>query len=78
MNSWISKHQTDSGDVARNKKQPVECNNCGEVFSVTFQSKHPVTYCVFCGDEVLVADDDLEDDEFEEQEVYEEEPGEDE
>jgi hypothetical protein len=47
------------------KSVSTQCSECGEEFRVTSKSTEPVSYCPFCGDDALVADDatdELDDD----------------
>lgn len=51
-----------------------ECDSCAERFIVKFFNKQVISFCPFCGDDILVdeEDEDLED-EYEQEDVEEDE-----
>jgi len=40
--------------------QTIECEDCGNTFTVEYEGKDPIVYCPFCGDEIELIEDDYE------------------
>ena len=48
-------------------KDWVECQGCWAEFKVISDSDEPVAFCPYCGDELVLEDEEDEDDDFEEE-----------
>lgn len=46
----------------------LKCDECGDEFSVSTKSHEPVTYCVFCGEELGIPFEDEDDEEDDDEE----------
>lgn len=64
---------------SKKKKINIECDHCEESCVIQFTTKSPIQCCPFCGEEVVVKEDDLpllntleELDEFNEARYYDE------